>query len=111
MTTLFKAKRSIKEAIDAYQDPNEDPLTKALQPHPDETEEERLHRLESAKAAVKVSREIDAEILESKKSLEQKNKAIKILLLGKVSLQYYFFVSRRHLRFGQDKLNQERVQF
>jgi hypothetical protein len=82
MTTLFKAKRSIKEAISAYQDVNDDPLTIALLPPPGETDEERTRRLESIQVAQKVSREIDAEILESKKLFEKKNKAIKILLLG-----------------------------
>jgi guanine nucleotide-binding protein alpha-1 subunit len=91
MTTLFKAKRSIREAISAYQDPSEDPLTKALEPAPDESEEERLRRLESIQAAQKVSQAIDAEILESKKLLEKKNKAIKILLLGRPSIFYLFF--------------------
>jgi len=82
MTALFKAKRTIKEAISAYQDVNDDPLTVALLPPPGETDEERTRRLESIQVAQKVSREIDAEILESKKLFEKKNKAVKILLLG-----------------------------
>jgi hypothetical protein len=83
MTALFRAKRSIKEVISSYHDPTEDPLTKALLPSPGESEDERLRRLDRMQAAQKVSREIDLEILESKKIMERRNKAIKVLLLGR----------------------------
>ena len=112
MATLFKTKRTIREAINSYTDGNDDPLTRALLPDPGESEEERIHRIEKFNEAQKVSREIDAEILESKKTFEKKNKAIKILLLGKSSTvaraehPIHYIVLR-----PQDKLNLERVQF
>ncbi|KAF7358533.1 G-protein alpha subunit [Mycena venus] len=59
-----------------------DPLAINLQPPPNETEEEKAVRLEAAKEATRVSRTIDAGLAESKKLLERKKRAVKILLLG-----------------------------
>ncbi|KAF7349070.1 G-protein alpha subunit [Mycena venus] len=57
-----------------------DPLT--IQPPPNETEEEKAARLEVQKEAIRVSRTIDAGLAESKRALERKKHAVKILLLG-----------------------------
>ncbi|KAJ7078987.1 G-protein alpha subunit [Mycena crocata] len=59
-----------------------DPLNATLQPPPNETEEEKAVRLEAAREATRVSRTIDAGLAESKKALERKKRAVKILLLG-----------------------------
>ncbi|KAJ7040577.1 G-protein alpha subunit [Mycena alexandri] len=59
-----------------------DPLNIGLQPPPNETEEEKVARLEAAREATRVSRTIDVGLAESKKALERKKRAVKILLLG-----------------------------
>ncbi|KAJ7330354.1 G-protein alpha subunit [Mycena albidolilacea] len=59
-----------------------DPLNINLQPPANETEEQKAARLEAAWEATQVSRTIDAGLAESKKALEKKKRAVKILLLG-----------------------------
>ncbi|KAJ7229568.1 G-protein alpha subunit [Mycena haematopus] len=59
-----------------------DPLNVSLQPPPNETEEEKAVRLEAAREATRVSRSIDVGLVESKKALDRKKRAVKILLLG-----------------------------
>ncbi|KAJ6510993.1 G-protein alpha subunit [Mycena sanguinolenta] len=59
-----------------------DPLSVPLQPPANETEEEKATRLEAAREATRVSRSIDVGLVESKKALEKKKRAVKILLLG-----------------------------
>ncbi|KAK0202281.1 heterotrimeric GTP-binding alpha subunit [Desarmillaria ectypa] len=49
---------------------------------PDETEEQRANRLKELQDAQTVSREIDEHLLETKKMLERRKRAIKMLLLG-----------------------------
>jgi hypothetical protein len=60
----------------------QDPLSRALQPPPDESEEDRKQRLQLLRAAEQISRDIDNDIAESKKEWERRKKSIKILLLG-----------------------------
>ncbi|KAJ7758012.1 G-protein alpha subunit [Mycena metata] len=59
-----------------------DPLNIPLQPPPNETEEEKVARLEAAREATRISRTIDVGLAESKKALDRKKRAVKILLLG-----------------------------
>ncbi|KAJ6632254.1 G-protein alpha subunit [Mycena sp. CBHHK59/15] len=59
-----------------------DPLNAGLQPPADETEQQKAARLEAAREATRVSRTIDAGLAESKKALDKKKRAVKILLLG-----------------------------
>jgi len=49
---------------------------------PGETEEEAHARVQAMQAAVKTSKEIDMWLLEGKKALERRRRAVKILLLG-----------------------------
>lgn len=49
---------------------------------PGETEEQAAARVKAFQEAVKRSREIDDSLQETKKLLEQRKKAVKILLLG-----------------------------
>ena len=60
----------------------EDPLTRALAPPPDETDEQRVRRLKAEEAARMVSDRIDDEIREEKAALKKKKSPIKVLLLG-----------------------------
>lgn len=61
---------------------SDDPFLEKLRPPPGETLEEKAERLQRQQEAIRVSREIDAGILESKKAMERRKKAIKVLLLG-----------------------------
>jgi hypothetical protein len=60
----------------------EDPLAKALLPPPNETPSEREKRVQAQCEALRISKEIDERLLESKKVLDGRKKATKILLLG-----------------------------
>lgn len=64
----------------------DDPLTRALQPPPDESPDDRDARLQQQRAAQAVSHEIDQTLQEDKKAYDRRKKAIKILLLGAPSL-------------------------
>ncbi len=60
----------------------EDPLRFLSLPPVHETPEDRDRRLMCMREAQRVSREIDESIAESKKLLEKKKKAVKVLVLG-----------------------------
>jgi guanine nucleotide-binding protein alpha-1 subunit len=78
---LSKKGRSREEAQPHSPDIN--PFTLARLPiPPNETEEERATRVRIMQEAQDVSRQIDDSILESKKLMDKRKKATKILLLG-----------------------------
>jgi hypothetical protein len=60
----------------------DDPLTRALQPPPNETPAERAERRREVQSAQERSRRIDEALLEDKKVLDKKKRAVKVLLLG-----------------------------
>ncbi|OAX37975.1 G-alpha-domain-containing protein [Rhizopogon vinicolor AM-OR11-026] len=60
----------------------DDAWSNIFKPPPNETTEEKRERLVRQQEAQRVSHEIDEGILESKKALEKKKKAVKVLLLG-----------------------------
>lgn len=66
--------RSKKSFLD-----DDDPLTRAMAPPPDETAQDREARIRKEQEAKKVSDEIDVEL---KKDLKNGVKPVKILLLG-----------------------------
>ncbi|KAJ7127887.1 G-protein alpha subunit [Mycena epipterygia] len=74
MQDLLRPQRNSESSVD--------PLNVNLQPPPNETEVEKAARLEAAREAVRVSRSIDAGLVESKRAMERKKRAVKILLLG-----------------------------
>ena len=59
-----------------------DPLTQALAPPPDETDEQRAARLQSEERARRVSDEIDEQIRLERAALKKQKRPIKVLLLG-----------------------------
>jgi guanine nucleotide-binding protein subunit alpha len=61
---------------------DEDPLTLAIAPPPDETPEERLVREAAEAEAKRISDEIDEQILRDRELMKKKKKPIKLLLLG-----------------------------
>lgn len=65
-----------------FEDRQDDPLAKALQPPPDESPEERARREQEANEAHRVSLQIDESIQEDRKAYERRKKAVKVLLLG-----------------------------
>lgn len=60
----------------------DDPLTNAIKPPPDETPEERQRRLRSEQDAKAVSDSIDKELESQRQSERNGLKPVKILLLG-----------------------------
>ncbi|PSS38080.1 hypothetical protein PHLCEN_2v60 [Hermanssonia centrifuga] len=68
-----------------YEDRQDDPLAKVLQPPPDESPDERARREQQQREATRVSLEIDEGIQEARKVYERRKKAVKILLLGAFS--------------------------
>ncbi|GJE90625.1 G-protein alpha subunit [Phanerochaete sordida] len=65
-----------------YEDRQDDPLAKVLQPPPDESPEQRARREQEANEAHRVSLQIDEGIQEDRKAYERRKKAVKVLLLG-----------------------------
>jgi hypothetical protein len=62
-----------------------DPFAAALMPPPEESEDERAKRVQQQAEAARVSREIDEDLQETKRLIEKRKKATKVLLLGKLS--------------------------
>jgi hypothetical protein len=62
-----------------------DPLAKALEPPPDETQAEYQERLVAEAKAKEVSDNIDEELEKQRAAEKRGPKAIKVLLLGKKS--------------------------
>ncbi|KAG1771924.1 guanine nucleotide binding protein, alpha subunit, partial [Suillus placidus] len=60
----------------------DDAWSNIFKPPPNETAEEKCERIAHQQEAQRVSQDIDEGILESKKLLDKKKKAIKVLLLG-----------------------------
>lgn len=79
MSTKFKSKQSLDGSSG---DLNDDPLSRALMPPKDESPEDKARRLHAMHEATRVSREIDESLQESRRAMERRKKAIKVLLLG-----------------------------
>ena len=62
----------------------DDPFVAAFLPPPDETDDQRAKRVHEEAEAVRVSREIDENLQETRKLIEKRKKATKVLLLGKL---------------------------
>ena len=73
--------------------PDRDPLSAALRPPIDETEEEKASRIAEEEAARRVSHAID-EAIRQEKQQRKKQKLVRLLLLGQ-SESGPFLVSRR----------------
>lgn len=71
--------------------PDDDPLTLALMPPPDETLEQRQAREAAEAEAKRVSDEIDEQIKRERENERRKRRPVKLLLLGK-SLHLYAVV-------------------
>ena len=59
-----------------------DPFSTLLTPPPGESDAQKAARLDAAREAVRVSKGIDAGLAETRRMLERKKRAVKILLLG-----------------------------
>jgi guanine nucleotide-binding protein alpha-1 subunit len=62
---------------------NDDPLTNAIQPPPNETPEERYVRTQREQEAQHISDRIDEELQRQEAEERKAPKAIKVLLLGR----------------------------
>lgn len=80
--TLKPRPRSAVERFTPLKPVQDDAWSNLFKPPPNETAEEKRERLMFQQEAQRISREIDESILESKKLLEKKKKAVKVLLLG-----------------------------
>ncbi|KAF7794875.1 hypothetical protein EIP86_006018 [Pleurotus ostreatoroseus] len=88
---------------------DEDPLTRALAPPPDETDEQRVRRLKAEEAARMVSDRIDDEIREEKAALKRKKSPIKVLLLGQSESGKSTTLKNFQLTYAAQAWTQERV--
>lgn len=86
-----------------------DPFAHALMPSPGETEDERTKRVLEQEEAARVSREIDESLLETKKLIEKRKTATKVLLLGKLIHPPAYLSSYRSF-CSKDKLSPARAQ-
>ncbi|KAH7886654.1 G-protein alpha subunit [Phlebopus sp. FC_14] len=60
----------------------EDAWSSSFRPSPNETLQEKMDRISKQQEAARISKEIDDTIEKSKKILEKRNRAVKVLLLG-----------------------------
>lgn len=67
--------------------PDDDPLTLALMPPPDETPEQRQVREAAEAEAKRVSDEIDEQIKRERELERRRKRPVKLLLLGKCYIQ------------------------
>lgn len=65
---------------------DEDPLTLAIAPPPDETHEQRQIREAAEAEAKRISDEIDEQIRKEREAERKKKRPVKLLLLGTSSL-------------------------
>jgi hypothetical protein len=86
--TLKPRPRSAVERFTPLKPVQDDAWSNIFKPPPNETAEEKRERLMFQQEAQRISREIDESILESKKLLEKKKKAVKVLLLGTLITNY-----------------------
>ncbi|CCM05237.1 uncharacterized protein FIBRA_07447 [Fibroporia radiculosa] len=87
----------------------DDPLSKALQPPPDESPDDRALRLQQQREAQAISHRIDEDIQESKKAFDRRKKAIKILLLGQAESGKSTTLKNFQLAFSPAHFRNERA--
>ncbi|KZT65499.1 G-protein alpha subunit [Daedalea quercina L-15889] len=87
----------------------DDPLSKALQPPPDESPDDRARRIQQQKDAQAISHSIDQDIQESRKAFERRKKAIKILLLGQAESGKSTTLKNFQLAFSPQHFRTERA--
>ncbi|KAF9650986.1 G-protein alpha subunit [Thelephora ganbajun] len=86
-----------------------DPFAAALMPPSGETDDERAKRVHEQSEAARVSREIDESLQETKKLLEKRKKAIKVLLLGQAESGKSTTLKNFQLSFCPSQFKKERA--
>jgi hypothetical protein len=102
--------RSSAERFTPLKPVQDDAWSNIFKPPPNETAEEKRERLVHQQEAQRVSREIDESILESKKLLEKKKKAVKVLLLGTHIMTISSIRANNRLQNDQGKPSQANLQ-
>lgn len=82
---------------------DDDPLTLALMPPPDETPEQRQVREAAEAEAKRVSDEIDEQIKRERELERRKKRPVKLLLLGECFLQLALIHSKSDVITGQSE--------
>jgi len=86
---------------------DEDPLTLAIAPPPDETYEQRQIREAAEAEAKRISDEIDEQIRKEREAERRKKKPVKLLLLGTFSLELFITCSTTLYRPERKRENRD----
>ncbi|KAJ4465074.1 G-protein alpha subunit [Lentinula aciculospora] len=87
---------------------SDNPFIVAFKAPANETEEERIHRARALQDAQRVSRQIDESLQETKRILERRRKAIRILLLGQAESGKSAVLKNFQLAFTPQQFQKER---
>ncbi|KAJ4469633.1 guanine nucleotide binding protein, alpha subunit [Lentinula lateritia] len=88
---------------------SENPFIVAFKVPANETEEERVHRARAFQDAQRVSRQIDENLQETKRNLDRRKRAIRILLLGiPIHMDLPTFMTDFQLAFTPHQFQKER---
>ncbi|KAH7868644.1 guanine nucleotide binding protein, alpha subunit [Lentinula edodes] len=100
MVAIFKSKQKQRASMEL----SENPFIVAFKVPANETEEERVHRARAFQDAQRVSRQIDENLQETKRNLDRRKRAIRILLLGMSLIVSVYF----QLAFTPHQFQKER---
>ncbi|KAJ3875195.1 G-protein alpha subunit [Lentinula edodes] len=104
MVAIFKSKQKQRASMEL----SENPFIVAFKVPANETEEERVHRARAFQDAQRVSRQIDENLQETKRNLDRRKRAIRILLLGQAESGKSAVLKNFQLAFTPHQFQKER---